>query len=368
MKTARSLLLALLWCLACTRSPTLLAPTPPLPAPRPTATASPVPVPTATPTPRPTPTAAPTPTPSPTSVLYRSTLSGQALDAPPPRPLAVQIDNHPDARPQTGLTDADLVYETPTEAQLTRLTALFQTRAPEVVGPVRSARLVDLAILPMHDAVLVYSGAAQGVTQALLGAGAELLHAEGNATPAGWRDWSRWMPHNLYVSIPALRAVAAELGWERPTTASSLTFGPSAPGGEPATRVVIPYAQGQVEFRYDGESNRYRRWVDGILHEDARSHQPVAPANVVVLVTEFWYRELPAGWTVERSLDLDLSSSGEAWLLRDGRVYRARWERPAEREPLRLIEADTGQPLPLGEGQTWICIVSPELASRVLIE
>lgn len=365
MRTAKSLLVVLLWCLACTRSPTLLAPSPPLPAPRPTATASPTPVPTATPAPRPTPTAAPTPTPSPTPVLYRSALSGLALDAPPPRPLAVQIDNHPDARPQTGLTDADLVYETPTEAQLTRLTALFQTRAPDAVGPVRSARLVDLAILPMHDAVLVYSGAAQGVTQALLGAGAELLHAEGNATPAGWRDWSRSMPHNLYVSIPALRTVAAELGWERPTTASSLLFGPPPLHGEPATHVVIPYAQGQVEFRYDRESNRYRRWVDGAPHVDARSTEPVAPANVVVLVTEFWYRELPAGWTVEQSLDLDLSSGGEAWLLRDGQVYRARWERPAEREPIRLLDARTGQPLPLGEGQTWICIVSPEIASRV---
>lgn len=103
-------------------------------------------------------------------------------------------------------------------------------------------------------------------------------------------------------------------------------------------------------------------------NEDARSHQPVAPANVVVLVTEFWYRELPAGWSSEWSLDLDLSSGGEAWLLRDGWVYRARWERPAEREPLRLLDAQTGQPLSLGEGQTWICIVSPELTSQVLIE
>ena len=365
MKASRSLVLALLWCLACTRSPALVAPTPPLPAPGTVTASSPTPVQSPTPTPRPTPTAAPTATPSPTPVLYRSPLSGQALATPPPRPLAVQIDNHPDARPQTGLTDADLVYETPTEAQLTRLTALFQTRAPEVVGPVRSARLVDLAILPMHDAVLVYSGAAQGVTQALLGAGAELLHAEGNATPAGWRDWSRSMPHNLYVSVPALREVATELGWERPTAASSLLFGPPAPGGEPALYVVIPYAQGQVEFRYDRASNRYRRWVDGAPHVDARSNEPVAPANVVVLVTEFWYRELPAGWTVEQSLDLDLSSGGEAWLLRDGHVYRARWERPAEREPLRLLDARTGQPLPLGEGQTWICIVSPEIASRV---
>ncbi len=329
-----------------------------------------VPTPLPTPTPQPPPTVAPTatPTPSPTPVVYQSSLSGVALDAPPPRPLAVQIDNHPDARPQTGLVDADLVYEVPTEAQLTRLTALYQTRAPDIVGSVRSARLVDLAILPMPDAVLVYSGAAQGATQALLAAGAELLHAEGNATAAGWRDGSRRMPHNLSVSIPALRVVAAGLGGEWPSVARPLTFGPPPSGGRRAERVVIPSAQGQVEFRYDRESNRYRRWVYGAIHEDARTGEPVAPANVVVLVTEFWYRELPAGWSSEWSLDLDLSTSGDAWLLRDGRVYRARWERPAQWEPLHLIEPQTGRLLPLREGQTWICILDSQLASRVVIE
>mgnify|MGYP003922050391 CR=1 FL=1 len=309
-----------------------------------------------------------TPLPTPTPVRYRSTLSGLALESPPPRPIAVQIDNHPQARPQAGVVEADLVYETPTEAQLTRLTALFQSKSPDVVGPVRSARLVDLAILPMHDAVLAYSGAAQGVTQALLAAGAELLHAEGNATAAGWRDWSRVMPHNLYVSIPALREVAAGLGWDRPTSALPLAFGPPPPGGEPAEVVTIPYAQGWVEFRFDRHTNRYRRWIDGALQVDARTGDPVAPANVVVLVTEFWYREVGAGSASEWALDVDLATSGDAWLFRDGRVYQVRWERPAEREPLRFIDRESGQHVSLVAGQTWICIVSPDLAAQVVID
>jgi hypothetical protein len=309
-----------------------------------------------------------TPAPTPTPVRYRSTLSGVALESPPLRPVAVQIDNHPHARPQSGLVEADLVYETPTEAQLTRLTALFQSKSPEVVGPVRSARLVDLAILPMHDAVLVYSGAAQGVTQALLASGAELLHAEGNATAAGWRDWSRVMPHNLYVSIPALREVAAGLGWERPTSAPALSFGPPPPGGQRAEAITIPYAQGRVEFRYDRRTNRYQRWIDGARQLDARTSEPVAPVNVVVLVTEFWYRQVPAGSSSEWSLDLDLATSGDAWLFRDGRVYRVRWERPAEREPLRFTDSESGQLVSLAAGQTWVCIVSPDLAAQVVIE
>jgi hypothetical protein len=115
----------------------------------------------------PSPTPTPRPFPSPTPVIYHSPLTGEQVPSPPPRPIAVQIDNAPAARPQIGLVDADLVYETPTEAQLTRFTAFYQTRQPDVVGPDRSARLVDLQVIPAHDAILAFSGASTGVQDRL---------------------------------------------------------------------------------------------------------------------------------------------------------------------------------------------------------
>lgn len=343
---------------ACTlgSSPTP-TPVPPTATPEPTATATPTP----TPTPSPTPT--PTPEPTPTPVAHRSPLTGEPMETEPPRPIAVQIDNAPLARPHTGLTQADVVYETPTEAQLTRFTALYQTKAPDVVGPVRSARLVNLEVAPAHDAMLAYSGASIGVQDLLWQSGINLLIVEGNAAEAGWRDWSRPAPHNLYTSIPSLRAVADRFGWSRPTTGQSFTFGPPPPGGLPSAGVYIPYATGEVSFQYDPGTNRYLRFMGGVPHSDAQTGEQIAPRNVVVIFTTFTITGIVEDVLGAYSLDVDLHSGGDAWIFRDGQRYGARWERSGPDATFRFIDPATEQEVPLGEGQTWIALVPQWLSA-----
>ncbi|MEM7014129.1 MAG: DUF3048 domain-containing protein, partial [Verrucomicrobiota bacterium] len=87
------------------------------------------------------------------------------------RPLAVKISNSPPSfvRPQSGLNDADIVFEHITEGNLTRFTLIVYGDDPEKVGPIRSARLVDVELPAMYDAALVYSGASTGVSNKLLG-------------------------------------------------------------------------------------------------------------------------------------------------------------------------------------------------------
>ncbi len=310
----------------------------------------------ATPSPSSAPT--PTPSPSPTPVIYRSPLTGEQVSAPPPRPIAVQVDNAPAARPHIGLTDADLVYETPTEAQLTRFTAFYQTRQPEVVGPARSARLVDLQVVPAHDAMLAFSGASSGVQERLWASGIDQLFLEENATEASWRDWNRYAPHNLFTSIAALRTVADRLGWSRPAESESFDFGPVAEGGSPSSGATIPYSAGNVEFSYNPATQKYDRFMSGVPHVDALTGTQVSPRNVVVMFATFSQTDIVEDTLGELSLDVALQGSGDAWVFRDGKRFETRWERNAPSDTFHFVDVATGKTVPLAEGQSWICLTT----------
>lgn len=338
----------------------------PTEAPSPTPEPSPTPTPTATPEPTPTPEPTATPEPTPTPELERSTLSGVPVDEPQQRPMAVRIDNSPNARPHSGLSEADLVYESPTEAGVTRFLALFQTQAPEVVGPVRSARLMDVDVLPLHDAILAYSGASIGVQDRLWQRGLPLLHLEGNASAASWRDSSRFAPHNLYTSIPALRDVAEEHGWNREAENTPFTFG-DAPGvGLPGAGVNIPYVSGYVEFRYNDESDSYDRIVAGNEARDLNTNEIVSPKNVVVIWAPFFVGDIAPNTRGEISNDVDLYGSGNAWVLRNGQRYEAEWRRSEQSQPFQFYDRESGDEIPLAEGKIWINLLPQDMTAEAV--
>jgi hypothetical protein len=349
----------------------------PSPTQEPTATPEPSPTPEPTPTSTPEPeetpeataTATPEPEPEPepeSELTERSTLTGEAMSDLPPRPIAVRIDNSPNARPHSGLVDADLVYESPTEASLTRFLALFQTNAPEVVGPTRSARLMDVDVVPLHDAMLAYSGASIGVQDRLWQRGLPLLVLEGNASSASWRDNSRSAPHNLYTSIPALREVASDHGWTRGAENIPFTFGDTPESGINARGVDIPYVSGYVEFRYNEETDSYDRIVGGVEARDANSDEIVSPRNVIVMWAPFFVGDIAPNTRGEISNDTDLYGSGPAWVFRNGQQYVVEWRRAEQSQPFRYFDRETGAEIPLSEGKIWINLLPEDMnAERV---
>jgi hypothetical protein len=337
----------------------------PTPEATPTSTAEPTPDPTSTPTPTPTPAPEPTATPEPTPELdqdpEQSTLTGESIPEPPLRPVAVRIDNSPNARPHTGLVDADLVYESPTEASVTRFLALYQTNAPEVVGPTRSARLMDLDVVPLHDAMLAYSGASIGVQERLWQRGLPLLVLEGNASAASWRDNSRFAPHNLYTSIPDLREIADDNGWEREAENIPFTFGDAPVEGLPERGVDISFVSGFVQFRYNDETDSYDRTVDNVEARDALTDDIISPRNVVVMWVSFFTGDIAPNTRGEISNDVDLYGSGPAWLLRNGERFDVEWRRSEQSEPFRFYHQETGEEIPLAAGKTWINLVPQDM-------
>jgi len=318
---------------------------------------------TPTPVPAKTQAAKPKSKSKPQPVYY--TLRGTRQSTPPIRPIGVQIDNAPGARPQTGLTAADLVYETPTEAQLTRYTAFYQTRAPQVVGPVRSARIVDLHVIPEYDGILAYSGASVGVSGLMAAQKLERLQVQTNAAASSWRDSSRYAPDNLYASVAKLREIAQNFGWARPSKAQSMVFGPAPAGGSFAKGVSIPYSTGPVDFRYNVSTKSYDRFMNGAPDVDAGNGQTISPSNVIVLFTNFRTTNIVEDEEGDLSLDPKLQGQGTAWILRDNREYVVKWERGSLNQVTRFIDPKTGKDVPLAQGQTWICLIPQWLSATI---
>ena len=379
------LLLAFALVTACGGAAPASEPTPTVPAATstplpPTATATttpsvtPVPSPTMT---RPTSTPSPSPTAAPTASATRvaenvSPLTGLPLDDPARlhwQPLAIQFDNAPLARPHTGLALASVVVETPTEAGLTRFTAIYLDHDAPVVGPLRSGRLVNLEVIPEHQAVLVSVGASNGVRWRFYDAGLPWVDLmEDVAATGSWRDNSRPAPHNLYSSTAQLRDDARALGLEREANLAPGRFGPiealpaaDAPAG---TSVAIPYPHGAVRFAYDAESQTYRRSMGGAPHKDAADGAWIAPRNVVVQITDITATDIIEDTLGSRSLEVRLRGTGDLLLLRDGKLFRGTWQRDTLTDRTAYVD-EGGRPLTLAPGQTWIAIVPTDMPVTV---
>ncbi len=311
----------------------------------------------------PTTTAAPTPVPATTTTQppsgFLAPLTG--LRVPDEhlvkRPaLAVKIDNLDMAResalPQVGLPKADIVFEEVVEGDITRLVAIFQSQPIDRVGPVRSARTTDLAILPqLGRPLLAWSGGNLGVTRAVRDTPAIIDEGFDAATSAYARDRGRRAPHNLFVDPNSIWGRApADLPPPPPLFAYRLDGAPNPPTAASSAGVDLRWggmSQAPASWRWDAGLQRYRRDQRGRPHIDADG-TPIIAANVVVLVTE--YGQSPAD---ARSPEAHTVGSGEAFIFTNGTQIHGRWDRPEVAKPATLVD-DAGAPIGLTPGNTWV--------------
>ncbi|MFF4170625.1 DUF3048 domain-containing protein [Streptomyces sp. NPDC001744] len=278
----------------------------------------------------------------------RSPLTG--LPARPGPVLAVKIDNVAAARPHTGLGAADLVYVEQVEGGATRLLAVYSSRLPARVGPVRSARESDIALLGAFDRpALAYSGA-QSALNPLLAAAPLRRVTEGTAPGAFSRSPDRAAPHNLYLRPGRALAAAPDTGDVRDI---GFRFGPAPSGGTPTTFSAVRYPAARYAFTWSAADRAWRVAMDG---REARATDtgPLAPATVVVQrvtvrPSAFHDRNGAASPYTETV------GSGTALVLRDGRAHEARWSRPSASSGTAFTTPD-GAPLAFAPGQVWIVL------------
>ncbi|WP_435840063.1 DUF3048 domain-containing protein [Streptomyces chilikensis] len=278
---------------------------------------------------------------------------GQDRTGTPARPpsgvLAVKIDNVLPARPQTGLAQADVVYAERVEAGLSRLMALYATRLPGAVGPVRSARETDLRLLRQFDEpVLAYSGS-QSRLRPLIEAAPLRAESPGNRPEAWYRGDDRPAPHNLYLR--PRRLVDAPAGREA-LTAAGFREGPAPAGGRPEEERTVRFPSARFTFDWSARRGGWLVETDGRPTTDGGGQ--LAPPTVVVqyvTVRESAFRDRGGNNTPFS----ETVGSGSADLLRDGKVWPVRWQRATEADGTRFTTGD-GTPVNMADGQVWVVL------------
>jgi hypothetical protein len=277
------------------------------------------------------------------------------------------IDDLWAARPQMGLSEADVVWHAPAEGGIPRYMALFQSRYPTRIGPVRSTRLYYVGWAADWNAVLVHAG---GSPQAI----GFLATSQGRGKAVYNADWSRHLyrvtfraaPHNLYSDRKEFRKIPRSVG-AKPVKdqAPVWSFAPDAPlearpeGGT----IVVPYLANRVTYKYNRATNTYRRSVsaEGKQYDvGVKPKARIAPRNVIVMKVTF----VPIGDKKHR-LDGHITGSGPAWISTNGITVKGTWKKKDFTSPTRFYGPD-GKAVTLTIGQTFIQVVTK--STRITIK
>ncbi len=262
--------------------------------------------------------------------------------------LVVKIDNFAEARPQTGLGQADIVFEMLTEG-VTRFAAVFHSSQPSPVGPVRSSRTSDFDLVSGFNTPLYASSGGNNYVASRLRS-VPIIEVTAMSRSVYFRDSSRRAPHNYYVNTPDLFAFAPEdaeppLPWfefrgegdELPADAVEIV-GP----------VTIDYrGTPTVTHTWDETSGGWLRTQDGRPHTTVLGDQ-LAPQNVVIMIVD--YSISPAD---RASAELQSVGTGPVMVLTDGHLIEGTWSRESATSQPTYVDGN-GDPILLTPGQTWV--------------
>ncbi|MGH9095098.1 MAG: DUF3048 domain-containing protein, partial [Acidimicrobiales bacterium] len=310
-------------------------------------------------------TLVPAPTP-PTTSISPTTVAPPALSPltglPQPnaaqltRPaVVVKIDNVDAARPQTGLNQADVIYEEMVEGGLTRLAAVFQSDYPNPVGPVRSGRLTDSAIADdLNHPVLAYAG-----TNAMF---LPILRSQpltdvdtGNHPGAFFRTNLAAVPHNLYAAVTGLAALDTPAAPPGPLFSFRRPGAPfTASGVGPAAGMTVAFPAASVAWTFDPVHADWSRNQNGTPDVD-RAGQALTAANVVVQAVTYINSGTATGEGAAPAPIPEgvLVGSGPVWVISTGGVVKGTWSRPNLTSTTSYVDG-TGSPIQLAPGRTWV--------------
>lgn len=287
--------------------------------------------------------------PRPTTVA--SSLTGLQVDPTVnSRPVTgVMIENSEDARPQSSIDQAGVVFEAIAEGGITRFLTLYQDSMPDYIGPVRSARPYYVQWCMSFDCALAHAGGSPEALANIKSWGTKDLDQFANGG-AYWRIDSRYAPHNLYASTAKLNELEAAKGFGT-ASFTPLTRKKDAASKTPTAASIdlsISSYSFNPHFDYDASTNSYKRSQAGAAHmvvNAAGDEVQLQPKVVVVLITTY-------GVASDKHSQYGVTGSGEAYVFQDGTVTKGAWHKDDTKTSLNLTD-EAGQPLGLNAGQTW---------------
>ncbi|MBU4362101.1 DUF3048 domain-containing protein [bacterium] len=276
------------------------------------------------------------------------------------RPLSIMIENSEEGRPQSGLDKANIVYEVLAEGGITRFLAIYYDQEAEEVGPIRSARPYFVSKSLEHQAIYIHVGGSEEAYNFIKEENIDDINELVDFQPF-WRSTDRKPPYNLYTSTTKLRKEANKLGYIEMLKKQEYQFEISRNEkltGRETDSIVIPYnGTYTVSYKYQPESMKYIRFMNGEPHIDAKTKKQLAVDNIII---QF------AGTKIideEGRLAVDFIGKGTGLLFFKGNSAEITWEKPDLRARTQFLDKE-GNRIALTPGNVWIQIVPSDLTVK----
>ena len=311
---------------------------------------------------------APAATPSEPAPSGLSLTTGLASDKEY-KPFVAMIENSPAARPQTGVQQADIVYEVMAEGSITRFLCLFNDNLPVKAGPIRSTRLYYISIQREWDAPLIHYGGPSDSSKPSYVYGSNsgdirlrLDGLKGGYSKYFWRDSERKAPHNVYTDLTKFM----DLYDYTPKDRTQFTFDPNyAPQGDTVDTVGIPFSSKKdnfVEFRYNAATDKFERYMSGVpfevrtvtKDENGNDQTDTAILTTQNIIVQYAKTYLLSNDVKGRKM-VDTVGEGKAEFFIGGKHLTGTWARESE-DSSTVYTLDDGTPVTLKPGNTWICM------------
>ena len=276
------------------------------------------------------------------------------------RILAVKFDDTTNAHPQQGVEDADVVFVTQVEAGLTRLLGIYSSQYPDVIGPIRSARISDIDILAQFGKVgFAYSGAQSKLRPVLAKANLVNLSAERNPPTIYFNDENRIRPYAMMLKTAPLLAKAEGLDFAR---SIGYSHGEMSESSTVISSATIRWPNAKYEAVWNETAKKFDLLHDGNPNLNTLG-ESLGSNNLVIQIVEIHpseYGDKFGGVTPKSTV----IGSGKGYLLRDGRMTEVRWTRTDAISPTKWTLND-GSEAKFATGQVWFFLtdIEPKFAS-----
>ncbi len=267
--------------------------------------------------------------------------------------IACKIDNHPNARPQTGLNKADIVFEENVEG-LTRFAAVFHSQGSDPVGPLRSGRTQDVDILTSYNKPLFcWSGGNYRVTKVINASSLVNVGYSASRGKGGYfRSKDKKIPHNLYAKTTNLWSLAPE--GSGPPVPQFVYRGAS--DAKPATSTPVDGAKVsmynvKVYWKWDAATSSFVRFTENLKRElepHMADDGQVSAKNVVVLYVTYLRSKAD-----RKSPHAKTTGKGTGFVLTDGGMIEVNWERKDAKDPFTFTDS-AGAVVRFTPGRTWV--------------
>ena len=261
-------------------------------------------------------------------------------------PFMVMIENSTNSRPQSGLSDASIIYETSAEGGIPRFIALFQQNYPEKIGPVRSVRPYFIDIAEFFNIPFAHCGGSEESLNEIAASTSLMSINEISNGKYFWRDKNRVAPHNLYTSsqniLNYIKDNNLEYKYNNPLNFNDKYFNSSKLNSVNNIKIVI---NKYYNTSYELENDLFIKYMDGIKSIDANNNKPLEFSNIVIQKTNITLA------SDNSHLIIPLTGSGEGYVISKGKYTEISWSKD-NNSTNTILKDKEGNIVPLSSGKT----------------